>query len=89
MGGQRGQGDPPYQIIRLIIMITAKTKTKEFMITKAGNEITVSDSKVTIIFNNRVVVEVDLTPDEMLDLANALADERERLQPRKQPSWRK
>lgn len=59
------------------------------MITKAGNEIMVGDSKVTIVFNNRVVVEVDLTPDEMLDLANALADERERLQPRKQPSWRK
>lgn len=81
MGGQRGQGDPPDQIINLL--------SKGNMITtQEGHTITVFDNRLNILFNNSIEVEVKLNDDEIFKLANDLADIHDQLNPKKH-TWKK
>lgn len=54
--------------------------------TQEGHTITVTEGKINILFNNKIEAELKLTDSEMLDLALAIADIRDK---GKKPAWRK
>lgn len=54
--------------------------------TQEGHTITVTEGRINILFNNKIECELKLTDAEMLDLALAIADIRDK---GKKPAWRK